>query len=224
MRSMDQFRAEYSRTRHVGAEPDASHHSPASSHGPLVGAYNRVNEFATAMAQDLQLLDRHHAVSSSIFLYGFLRSGDFSSGGCAQAHPLGVVPEIRADCLQSIRIFYAFRLLFLAFLLSRDFASSGCAQAHPLGVVPDIRADWFVIGSDLLYFLLLLLISPAFLLSGDFSSGGCAQAHPLGVVPEIRADCLQLVWIFYAFCFFFLPFSDRETFFPVGARKRTHWV
>src|SRR4051812_25872817 len=37
--------------------------------------------------------------------HAFLQSGDFSSGGCAQAHPLGVVPEIRADCLQSIRIF-----------------------------------------------------------------------------------------------------------------------
>ena len=64
----------------------------------------------------------------------------------------------------------------------------------------------------------------AVVISGDFSSGGCAQAHPLGVVPEIRVDCLQLVRIFYAFCFFFLPSSNRVTFLPVGARKHTHWV
>src|SRR3954466_10889966 len=38
--------------------------------------------------------------------HAFLRSGDFPSGGCAQAHPLAVGPEIRADCLQSVRIFY----------------------------------------------------------------------------------------------------------------------
>ena len=99
----------------------------------MMVAYNWVNDFAAAMAQDLQLLDRNHAVSFSTFLYAFLKSGDFSSSGCAQAHSLGVVPEIRADCSQSIQIFYAF-------------------------------------------------------------------------------------------CFFFLPSSNRETFLPVGARKHTHWV
>src|SRR3954462_1245116 len=79
----------------------------------------------------------------------------------------------------------------------------------------------FAIGLDLLYLLFLFL---AFLLSGGSSSGGCAQAHPLGVVPEIRTDCLQSVRIFYTCCFFFLPSSYRETFLPVGARKRTNWV
>ena len=63
-----------------------------------------------AMTQDLEQIDRNHAVRFSyfalffLFCY-FLHSGELSSGGCAQAHPLGVVPEIRADCLQSVRIF-----------------------------------------------------------------------------------------------------------------------
>src|SRR3954465_4266341 len=69
-------------------------------------AYYRVRDFAVAMAQDLQHLDRNHAVSFSTFLFAVLRSGYFSSSGCAQAHRLGVVPEIRADCLQSVQIFY----------------------------------------------------------------------------------------------------------------------
>src|SRR4051812_1112624 len=63
-----------------------------------------------------------------------------------------------------------------------------------------------------------------FLRLGDFSSGGCAQAHPLGVVPEIRVNCLQSALIFYTVCFFLMPSSNRETFLPVGACKRTHWV
>src|SRR3954463_15141971 len=46
----------------------------------------------------------------------FLYSGSFSSGGCAPAHPLGVVPEIRAGCLQSIWIFYT--LCFISCLPS----------------------------------------------------------------------------------------------------------
>src|SRR3954462_767351 len=91
----------------------------------------------------------------------------------------------------------------------------------PTGCSPRDSGRLFAIGSDLLYLLLLFL---AFLLSGDFSSGGCTQAHQLGVVPEIRADCLQSVWIFFTCCFFFLPSSYRETFLPVGARKRTNWV
>ena len=33
-----------------------------------------------------------------------LRSVELISVGCATAHPLGVVLEIRADCLQSVRI------------------------------------------------------------------------------------------------------------------------
>ena len=63
MRTVDQFRSEYSRTGHVGAEPDSSYRFPVSSHGPMTVAYNRVKDFAAAMAQDLQQLDRNHAVS-----------------------------------------------------------------------------------------------------------------------------------------------------------------
>ena len=63
MRSVDQFRAEYSRTGHVSAEPDASYRFPISSHSPMTLAFNRVNDFAAAMAQDLQQVDRNHAVS-----------------------------------------------------------------------------------------------------------------------------------------------------------------
>ena len=111
MRTVDQFRSEYSRTGHVSAEPDASCRFPVTSHGPMTVAYNRVKDFSAAMAQDLKHLDRNHAVSFFNFLYIVLRSGDFSSGGCAQAHPLGVVPEIRADCLRSVRIFLAFFFL-----------------------------------------------------------------------------------------------------------------
>src|ERR1044072_4456563 len=88
----------------------------------------------------------------------------------------------------------------------------------PTGCSPRDSGRLFAIGSDLLCYLFL---SHAFLKSGDFSSGGCAQAHPLGVVPEIRADCLQLARIFYAICFFLVPSSNRETFLPVAARKRT---
>ena len=111
MKTVDQFRSEYSRTEHVGAEPDGSYRFPVTSHGPMAVAFNRVRDFTAAMVQDLQLLDRNHAVSFFNSFYAILRSGDFSSGGCARAHPLGVVPEIRADCSQSVRIFIAFFFL-----------------------------------------------------------------------------------------------------------------
>ena len=62
MRSVDQFRAEYSRTGHVGDEPDASYRFPVTSHGPMNVAYNRTKDFAIAMAQDLEQIDRNHAV------------------------------------------------------------------------------------------------------------------------------------------------------------------
>src|SRR3954471_21238167 len=62
MRSVEQFRAEYSRTGHVGKEPDASYRFPVTSHGPMNSAYNRLKDFALAMTQDLQQLDRNHAV------------------------------------------------------------------------------------------------------------------------------------------------------------------
>src|SRR4051812_4188884 len=107
MNTVAQFRSEYSRTGHVGAEPDASYRFPVASHSPMNLAYNRVKDFATTMSVDLQQIDRNHAVS--FFNFSLLRLppiGRLSSGGCAQAHPLGVAPKIRADCLQSIRIFY----------------------------------------------------------------------------------------------------------------------
>ena len=106
MRTVAQFREAYSRTGHIGAEPDASYRFPVISHGPMNSAYNRVADFAQAMKEDLELLDRNHAVCLlTSLLLRFLHSVDLSSGGCAQAHPLGVVPEIRADCSRSARIF-----------------------------------------------------------------------------------------------------------------------
>ena len=63
MRSVEQFRAEYSRTGHVGDEPDASYRFPVTSHGPMTVAHTRVKDFAIAMSQDLQPIDRNHAVS-----------------------------------------------------------------------------------------------------------------------------------------------------------------
>src|SRR3954471_18867526 len=62
MRSVEQFRAEYSRTGHVGKEPDASYRFPVTSHGPMNSAYKRLKDFAIAMTQDLQQIDRNHAV------------------------------------------------------------------------------------------------------------------------------------------------------------------
>ena len=67
MRSVDQFRAEYSRTGHVGKEPDASYRFPVASHGPMNVAYNRTRDFAVAIAQDLEQIDRNHAVCSLNF-------------------------------------------------------------------------------------------------------------------------------------------------------------
>src|SRR3954468_16724163 len=102
MRSVDQFRTEYNRPRFTGAELISSHPSTASTEGLLEMALSRMNNFAAAITQDLHLLDRHHKVNVS----ALLQSGDSASGGCVQAHPLGVVPEIRADCSQSVQIFY----------------------------------------------------------------------------------------------------------------------
>ena len=64
MRSVDQFRAEYSRARHVGAEPDASHRLQ----DPVTTPLSRVNEFADALARDLQQLTSHHTVNFLTFL------------------------------------------------------------------------------------------------------------------------------------------------------------
>src|SRR4051812_23612680 len=85
------------------------------------------------MAQDLQQLDRNHAVSFSTFLFAVLISEKFSSGWCSprDSGRLFTIGSNLSCCL----------FLSYAFLISGDFASSGCAQVHPLGVVPEIRAD-----------------------------------------------------------------------------------
>src|SRR3954468_6127713 len=67
MRSVEQFRAEYSRTGHIGKEPDASYQFPVTSHGPMNSAYNKLRDFAVAMTQDLEPIDRNHAVRFSYF-------------------------------------------------------------------------------------------------------------------------------------------------------------
>src|ERR1041385_3179587 len=110
------------------------------------------------------------------FSPAFLQSGDFSSGGCAQAHPLGVVLEIRADCLQSIRIFHA--LCFFSCL-------------PPIGR---------------LFFRWVRASAPT----------GCSlrdSGRLLAIDSDLSCSLL-----------FLLPSSNRETFLPVGARERTHWV
>ena len=71
MRSVDQFRAEYSRTGHVGDEPDASYRFPVTSHGPMTVAHTRVKDFAIAMSRDLQQIDRNHAVSFFNLYFAF---------------------------------------------------------------------------------------------------------------------------------------------------------
>src|SRR4051812_21971679 len=72
MRSVEQFQAEYSRTGHIGKEPDASYRFPVTSHGPMNSAHNRLKDFALAMTQDLQQIDRNHAVRFSYFALLFL--------------------------------------------------------------------------------------------------------------------------------------------------------
>src|SRR4051812_23479759 len=77
----------------------------------------------------------------------FLHSVELSSSGCAQAHPLGVVPEIRTDCSQSVRIFITL-IDIRAFLKSEGSASRRytCAPAGCIprdsGRVPNIA--WFI--------------------------------------------------------------------------------
>src|SRR3954471_3736832 len=67
MRSVEQFRAEYSRTGHIGKEPDASYRFPVTSHGPMNSAFSKLKDFAMAMTQDLEQIDRNHAVRFSYF-------------------------------------------------------------------------------------------------------------------------------------------------------------
>src|SRR3954465_10648423 len=77
---------------------------------------------------------RYASFYSAFSFSSFLHSVELSSSGCAQAHPLGVVPEIRTDCLQSVRIFKTL-ICFSAFLKSEDSASRGCTCA-PAGCSP----------------------------------------------------------------------------------------
>src|SRR3954466_708094 len=90
---------------------------------------------------------RYASFYSTFSFSSFLHSVELSSSGCAQAHPLGVVPEIRTDCLQSVRIFIT--LVFIrAFLKSEGLASRRytCVPAgyspRDSGRVP--RIAWFV--------------------------------------------------------------------------------
>src|SRR4051812_22809566 len=71
MRSVEQFRAEYSRTGYVGKEPDASYRFPVTSHGPMNSAYSKLKDFAMAMTQDLQQIDRNHAVRFFLLCFFF---------------------------------------------------------------------------------------------------------------------------------------------------------
>src|SRR4051812_7295450 len=105
----------------------------------MTAAFTRVRDFATSMMEDLELVDRNRAVSFILSLSIRPPIKGLSFGGCAQAYPLGVVPEIRADFSQSVRIFFTLPLSCRP-LIGR-LSSSGCAQAHPLGVVPEIQAD-----------------------------------------------------------------------------------
>jgi len=43
----------------------------------------------------------------------------------------------------------------------------------------------------------------------------------LGVVPEILAEVTNRIRHLFSLL---VAFLNRETFLPVGARKRTHWV
>src|SRR4051812_21169492 len=89
------------------------------------------------------------AFSFSSFLHSveLSSSGCAQARGCAQAHPLVVVPEIRTDCSQSVRIFIT--LIYLrAFLKSEGSASRRCTCA-PAGCSPRDsgrvpRIAWFV--------------------------------------------------------------------------------
>jgi hypothetical protein len=72
MRSVDQFRAEYSRTGQASKEPDASGRFLLTSQDPMSMALSRTRDFAVAMAQDLQQIDRDHTVRFCLFRFSFL--------------------------------------------------------------------------------------------------------------------------------------------------------
>src|SRR3954464_1864341 len=74
--------------------------------------------------------------------------GRLSSGGCAQAHPLGVVPEIRVDCLQSIRIFYLV-CFFITPSSNRQTFFRWVRASAPTGCSPRVSGRLLVINSDL---------------------------------------------------------------------------
>src|SRR3954463_16180525 len=143
LRSVDQFRAEYSRTGHVGKEPDASYRYPVTSHGPMNSARHKLQEFVVAMTQDLQQIDRNHAVCffcSAFSFSSFLHSVELSSSGCAQAHPLGVVPEIRTDCCNR----FGSSKLYFTFPPSSNRRTQlpVGALVHLRDAVPEIQAEY----------------------------------------------------------------------------------
>ena len=77
---------------------------------------------------------------------------DLTSVGCATAHPLGVVPEIRADCVQSARIFFDSFLqlilrLFLCFSIStkpdKSFLTGCYKTTQPVkDFLPKLNLIW----------------------------------------------------------------------------------
>src|SRR4051812_41076242 len=67
--------------------------TPAHLQHRLTGLASQIKNFATVATK--QILASEQSLSVR-----------FSFSGGAPAHPLGVVPEIRADCVQSARIFF----------------------------------------------------------------------------------------------------------------------
>ena len=67
---------------------------PTATHSRLLSAATEMKGFAEGMIAKLSAADHSLLVRIFVFLWGAL------------AHPWGVVPEIRADCLQSVRIFF----------------------------------------------------------------------------------------------------------------------
>src|SRR3954465_14567236 len=75
--------------------PPAGSEDQTSAHlrHRLTGLASQIKDFATVATQQIASSEQSLMVS-------------FSSSGGTLVHPLGVVPEIRANCVQSARIFF----------------------------------------------------------------------------------------------------------------------
>ena len=109
-------------------------------------------------------------------------------------------------------------LLVLLPPLGRSFFRWVRASA-PTGCSPRDSGRLLAIGSDLHVFI-SLSNSHAFLNRGASPPAG-APVPLLGVVPEILAEVTNRIRHLFSLL---VAFLNRETFLPVGARKRTHWV